>query len=285
MIGIQELPPQYVEINGAQLAVWERPGSDPPIVLCHATSFHAHTWKAVIDRCGDRRCLTLDMRGHGRSDPAEPPIQWRMFGADVAALVRHFRLSGALGVGHSMGGHAVCLAAALVPEAFSRLLLLDPVILPEEAYTGPIQEPHFARKRRNQWSSWQEMWERFRSRPPFDRWDPQVLHDYCEYALTSAGDSGGFKLACPPEVEGSIYEQSRAPESNIYPEIRRIKIPVKIIRAAAPRQDGPAMDMNGSPTTGQLVTRFADAEEAVVGYSHFIPMEAPEFVAAEILRA
>ena len=39
----------------------------------------------------------------------------------VAALVRELKFTGVVGVGHSMGGHAIALAAALAPEAFTRL--------------------------------------------------------------------------------------------------------------------------------------------------------------------
>ena len=59
------------------------------------------------------------------------------------------------------------------------------------------------------------MFERFHKRPPFDLWQPQVLRDYCEYGLLPDGD--GFVLACPPEIEASIYQHSNAPDSNLYP--------------------------------------------------------------------
>jgi lipase len=278
------LGPRYLHINHAQTALWERPGLDPPILLCHATGFHARSWDAIVELVPGRRCIAMDMRGHGRSTKPEPPISWRMFGTDVAEVASQLNLRGAIAVGHSMGGHSIVLAAALAPDAFSQLLLLDPVILPEAAYTGPITEPHFARKRRNRWTSWHEMLDRFRSRPPFNRWNERVLRDYCEYALLPAPDGDGLVLACPPEVEGSIYEQSRARESNIYPEIAAVRIPVTIVRAAAQRTDAPAMDMNASPTAPGLASQFAQAEDVVVEHSHFIPMEAPEFVADRIAR-
>ncbi len=237
-----------------------------------------------MERIGAHRCIAIDLRGHGLSSKPLPPIPWRVFGMDVAEIARQLALQGAIAVGHSMGGHSITLAAAQEPQAFSHLVLLDPVILPEEMYTGPIAEPHFTRKRRNRWPSWQDMLERLSPRPPFNRWDKQVLRDYCEYALVPAPDGDGFVLACPPDIEGSIYEQSLAEEANIYPEIASLDLPVTIIRAVTPRRDGLVMDMHGSPTPPELASRFAHAEDLVVEYSHFIPMEAPEFVAEQILR-
>lgn len=277
------MEPTKVEVNGASIAVWERPGIEPTVLFCHATGFHARCWDAVTDHLV-QRSVCLDMRGHGRSSKPEPPMSWRRFGEDTAAVAERLRLKGAIGVGHSMGGHSIALAAALVPSAFSQLVLIDPVILPEVAYTSPGSEPHFARKRRNRWDSWQAMFERFRERPPFDAWDEQVLHDYCEHGLAPAPDGHGFVLACPPEIESSIYEHSHDADANLYPEIARIAVPVTVIRARRSFDGKAAEDMLASPTAPDLASRFAKGREIVVDYSHFIPMEAPEYVADQILR-
>jgi lipase len=277
--------PRFLEVNGARIALWERPGVEPAIFLCHATGFHGRCWDAVTDHVGAQRSIAVDLRGHGRSSKAEPPVAWRQFGLDVAEIVSQLGLKGAIAVGHSMGGHSITLAAALVPDAFSRLILVDPVIMAEEAYAGPITEPHFARRRRNRWASWQEMFESYRNRAPFDAWDEQALRDYCEYGLLPAPDGEGCVLACPPELEGSIYEQSCAREANIYPEIAKVAAPVTIIRSPRPFVLKPVMAMSGSPAAPDLASKFANAQDRVVDYSHFIPMEAPELVADQILKA
>ncbi len=274
-----------IEVNGASLAVYEQPGDEPAVLLCHATGFHARTWNAIAERLPNRRVISFDMRGHGQSSKPEPPIPWRQFGLDAAQLAGLLQLRNAVSVGHSMGGHSAVLASALVPEAFSQLLLLDPVIIPEDQYTGPIQEPHYARKRRNRWDSPAAMLERFRTRPPFNTWDPRVLEDYCIGALEPAPDGVGYVLACSPETEGSIYEHSLARDSNIYPEIAQVGVPVLVIRSANSPVAGPAMDMAASPTAPDLASRFRVGRDLVVPYSHFIPMEAPAFVAGQILTA
>ena len=185
-------------------------------------------------------------------------------------------LSGAIGVGHSMGGHAVTLAAALRPESFSSLLLIDPVIRPRGAYVGPWREAHFVSKRRNRWASAQEMFDRFQDRPPFANWDRAVLRDYCDYGLLPDGD--GFVLACPPSIEASIYENSPAPASDIYPEIETIRIPVRVVRAG--KVPDPGDVMGRSPTAPELASSFPQgADLCVAEYSHFIPMEAPALTA------
>jgi pimeloyl-ACP methyl ester carboxylesterase len=277
--------PEDVRIAGGKLAVWERPGDAPEVLFCHATGLHARCWDQIIARIPDRRCLALDMRGHGCSFKPEPPYAWRCFGADVAELCSRLNLRGVVGVGHSMGGHSVALAAALSPNAFSSLVLIDPVILSEPRYRYRPRTPHFVRKRRNRWQSAQEMFERFADREPFRQWDRAVLRDYCDYGLLPAPDGDGFVLACPPEVEASIYEHSSMPEANIYPEIGRVMAPVLVIRTMREWSDGDVMDMMGSPTAPDLASRFRHGRDLKVPYSHFFPMEAPGDTAEQIALA
>jgi pimeloyl-ACP methyl ester carboxylesterase len=277
--------PEYVRVAAGELAIWEQPGDGAPILFCHATGFHARCWDQVIARLPGRRSIAVDMRGHGRSFRPHPPYSWRTFGEDIAELCRALGLRDAVGVGHSMGGHSVALAAALAPEAFSSLVLIDPVILPEEEYGRGPRAPHFARKRRNRWTSPVEMFERFADRDPFRRWDSAVLRDYCEYGLVPVPDGDGLVLACPPEIEASIYENSTESDANIYPEIARVAAPVHVIRAARRRSGGEVMDMMGSPTAPNLASRFRQARDTTVEYSHFIPMEAPAWIADQIAAA
>ena len=265
-----------MRVDGVEIALWDWLGQGPPLFFCHATGFHARIWDQVIAHFPDRRCLAFDARGHGRSSQPAPPYPWRAFGADVAAISEALGLKGAVGVGHSMGGHSVTLGAALRPASFSALVLFEPVIRARDAYAGPWNKTDFVRKRRNQWASAQEMFERFENRPPFDSWDRQALRDYCENALKANGD--GYILACPPAVEASIYEGSTAVESNIYREIVTVQIPVQVIRAV--RYIESAEVMRTSVTAPDLAASFARGTDTCLPeYSHFMPMEAPELAA------
>ncbi|MCC6381376.1 MAG: alpha/beta hydrolase [Dehalococcoidia bacterium] len=270
--------------DGVTLQVYEWPGEDPPILLVHATGFHARCWDQVVARLPGRRVVALDMRGHGLSEKPEPPYSWRSFGGDVAAVCRALGLRGAIGVGHSKGGHAVTLAAALAPGTFTSLLLIDPVILEPRLYRGrPQGGEHFAARRRDRWASPAEMFDRFRSRPPFATWEPAVLRDYCDYGLVPAPDGDGYVLACPPRIEAAVYT-SGGSDADIYDEIAAIDIPVRIIRARQ-REAGAPGDMSRSPTYPGLVRHFPNAEDLYLpDYSHFIPMEAPTFVAGQVLE-
>ena len=272
-----------VAVNGVQLNVCEWPGHKTPILLCHATGFHARCWDQIVAQLGGHRVIALDMRGHGRSSKPAPPYNWPSFGQDLAALTRELNLTGAIGAGHSMGGYSIALAAALNPQAFSRLLLIDPVIRPRESYTGPWLGSGFVAKRRNQWASPEEMYDRFRDRAPFLYWNINVLHDYCEYGLAPTGN-GGFQLACPPEIEASIYEHSTVPASMIYDEIATIDVPVRVVRSGKHAGKQLADSFDASPTAADLANHFRHGSDLELGgFSHFIPMETPELTAQMIL--
>jgi pimeloyl-ACP methyl ester carboxylesterase len=143
-------------------------------------------------------------------------------------------------------------------------------------YHGGAYQDHYAVKRRDHWSGPEEMWERFRSRPPFVHWDAAVLRDYCDHALE------GNRLACPPRMEAGVYENSNHPDSAIFEELARVRVPVVLLRAERAWEPG-ADDMSLSPTDPDLAKRFALVEDhCLAGRSHFIPMEDPALVASHI---
>jgi pimeloyl-ACP methyl ester carboxylesterase len=271
---------KFIGERGKELAVWDWPGEDPPFLFAHATGFHGRCWDRIIRTFPQRRCLALDARGHGRSSGLELPYHWRIFGQDMAAVAEHLDLHDAVGIGHSSGGHTTVQAAALRPQTYRALLLVDPTIFPPEYYGREPFDASFTLRRRNVWTSPDEMFERFKDRLPFARWQPEILRDYCDFGVLP--ENGQFVLACPPAVEASIYENSKATGSNIYPQVALIQQPVVIMRAGTERNPE-ALDLAASPTASDLASRFSHGRDIVLPEaSHFIPMEQPDRVVEEI---
>lgn len=274
---------RFVDNGGVSIAAWDWPGTSPdaqPLLFAHATGFHGRAWDEIARRFPERRRVAVDIRGHGRSAKPHPPYAWRDFGRDVAAVAEALGIERALGVAHSMGGHSTVCAASFRPETYARLLLVDPTIFPPEAYGGPLSDARFIAKRKNHFASPAEMVERYRNKLPFSRWHPQMLRDYCEYGVLPV--NGHFELACPPAIEASIYHVSKAPQSNIYPEIARIRQPVTLVRSGNARRPG-VFDLSTSPTAEHLASYFADVRDTVLpDVSHYIPQETPECVVREI---
>ena len=290
----QPVPAQgRVHVNGVELAYFEwRPelrGREASILLVHATGFHARCWDPVIRRLGERHVIAVDQRGHGRSQKLEI-THWKDLGRDLAAFVEALDLRDVLGVGHSMGGHAMVDAAAACPGRFRRLVLIDPVIASPEAYGGGgwtisslagKQHPTVKRKRR--FESPEAMIERFHDRVPYRVFHPDALNAYCTYGLLPADDGDGFVLACPPEIEASVYMTSRT-NPGVHDSARALEIPVLILRAKLPPDGRNVMDFSSSPTWPELVKEFRHGREIhFAEHTHFLPMEIPDRVAELIL--
>jgi pimeloyl-ACP methyl ester carboxylesterase len=90
-------------------------------------------------------------------------------------------------------------------------------------------------------------------------------------------------LACPPELEADVY--ANAPGTNIYAEIGKVTVPVRVLRGR-PREIKPGelpSDMSASPTAPDLASHFPNATDyPMPEATHFFPMEDPGLVARHI---
>ncbi len=267
---------------------WGDP-SDQTILMVHATGFHARCWdKTIAALPPGYHIVAVDQRGHGRSSKPDSLVDWSLMGRDVGALVTGLGLQNIVGVGHSMGAHVIVQIADVMTERFERLVLLDPTITEPEAYQSPTQladldpSQNPVSRRRNRWESPEAMFSAFKDRHPFSLWRPDVLMDYCQYGLLAVDDGEGFILACPPYLEASVYEGFRSLDP--YPLVKRITLPVAILRAQMASDDVTSVrDFANSPTWPGLVDVFPDAQEVhMPELSHFMPMQDPQRMAEYI---
>lgn len=267
-----------IQVNGIALAFHEwravRGNHEPPLVFAHATGFHGRTFDAIAEHFAGRRILSLDLRGHGRSEGG-PIGDWRTVSDDVIAFLEHLDIHGAVGVGHSMGAHTLVQCAAERPAAFSRLILFDPVILAPEYYTQgtPLftaDEPHPAIRRKRDFASPEAMIARFASRDPYCLFDPRVFEDYCRHGLTRL-DDGSYTLACSPEIEASVYGSSRS-NVGIHEAAAKVEVPTLIVRA----KQSDLSDFKSSPTWPALAGIMPNGVDMPrPDRTHFHPFEDP----------
>lgn len=277
------------ELRGNEMVWFEwGPGDAPLVVLAHATGFHARCWDATVRALGEGyRVVAMDQRGHGLSGN-NGPFEWTQFGRDLAELLNLLDARQAIGVGHSMGGHALVQAAALNSERLARLVLVDPVIMAPDVYEGWSEERPFASaeqhpvaRRHADFASWREMLERFRDRLPFSRWRPEVLRDYCRHGVVPKPGGDGVTLACPPVVESSIYLGSGG--TNIHALLSGLAQPTLVIRARRREVRQGEMDFSGSPTWEGVAAALPNGHDVYrPDLTHFIPMQEPELVALAI---
>jgi lipase len=265
----------------------ERRRQGPSVWLVHATGFHGRVWDQVVHRLPGRHVIAAEQRGHGRSEAADFD-GWADFGHDLAALAVALDAQDAVGVGHSLGAHALVQAAAYQPGRFARLVLIDPTIFAPAEYHRPLPPSgalHPAAARKNRFDSAQAMFDRFVERPPYHVFDRQALRDYCDHGLRPADGGSGFQLACDPAFEGKVYPLAQQ-NLGIYASIRALQIPVLVVRAGSGDPGILPWDPLGSPTWPGLAQEFRHGRDLnLTDKTHMLPMEDPALVARLIDEA
>lgn len=265
-------------VNGIDLAVheWAADSSAIPLVFAHATGFHGRVFDAIVEQFPEHPAYAIDLRGHGGSGGG-PIDDWRQVASDIAGFLDQAGISGAVGIGHSMGAHTLVQVAADHPSAFNQLILFDPVILAPEFYApgSPLytaDNPHPAIRRKRDFASVEAMIERFAGRDPYNLFDPRVFADYCRYGLVKPASGEGMELACAPEVEASVYGSSRS-NAGILEAAKSVNIPVLVVRA----RHTDLQDFKSSPTWPELASILPQGTDLYrPDMTHFHPLQDPE---------
>jgi lipase len=105
-----------------------------PVICLHGVTGHGERYRKLAEeRLPERRVLSFDLRGHGRSG-TEPPWDLDTHVADVLETCEALGVEQADRIGFSFGGRVSAALAAARPELVDRLVLLDPALhLPIEA--------------------------------------------------------------------------------------------------------------------------------------------------------
>ncbi len=121
----------------------------PPLLLTHGYSASSAMWAPNVDALGfDRRVITWDLRGHGRSDSPADPLRYTQALSldDMAAILDASSAPRAVLGGHSLGGYLSLAFRLAHPERVAGLVLVD---------TGPGYKQDAGREK------WNAMAERF----------------------------------------------------------------------------------------------------------------------------
>jgi pimeloyl-ACP methyl ester carboxylesterase len=116
-----------IERDGVKL-FYEDEGTDTteaPLLLVHGwTCYHGHLAPQAAHFSPGRRVVSVDLRGHGQSDPIGP-FTVEQFADDLAWLTGELGLARPVAIGHSMGGNVVVQLAATRPDLVRAAVALD----------------------------------------------------------------------------------------------------------------------------------------------------------------
>ena len=268
--------------DGVAVAVHELGGERdaPPLLLSHATGFHAHCYAPIGARLGAHyRAVGLDYRGHGLT-PAPPgwQVDWARFGDDALVVAQAVAPEGGLvAFGHSMGGAALLMAAHRAPQQFAHLVLFEPIAVPDDARRAPIEDHPLvtgARRRRRVFAPYQDAIDNFRDKRPLSEMTPEVLRLYVEHGfeqLVVDGEPAGVTLRCPPEIEAAIFAASR--ENGVWQLLPEITTPVTVV-------SGIVEEQQPSGACAAIAARLPQARSVVLPHQgHLGPFSHPDEVA------
>jgi haloalkane dehalogenase len=133
--------PYYRTVGELRLAHLDV-GEGAPVLMLHGEPAWSFIWRKVIPAVRDAgyRCVVPDHVGFGRSDKPTDPA-WHSLGRHVgltSSLLEELDLRDVTVVCHDWGG-AIGLTVALAhPERIARIVILDTVIDPREAWISEL---------------------------------------------------------------------------------------------------------------------------------------------------
>lgn len=224
---------------GFTLRGWHSPPSGKPLLhFIHGNGFCGRTYEPMLALLAEHFDLWLcDMQGHGDSDHGGPFLGWnRNAELAVEAFVAGKVIFGDVpryALGHSFGGVLTSLIVAAHPKMFRRVVLLDPVLFPEQemvkrrllGWLLPNPLADSTRKRRTQWEDRQTAFDKLQGRGIFQGWEETALRAHIEHGLRDEPGQG-VVLKCSPDREAEIFES--APRG-LWRSLSRIETPVRLI--------------------------------------------------------
>jgi pimeloyl-ACP methyl ester carboxylesterase len=266
-------PEFAVAPDGVRIAAYRFGGTGPPLLLAHATGFHAHVFLPFATALRDRfSVFAFDLRGHGES--AAPASQdgyaWWRLGLDLLTVADLFGLARFHVMGNSVGGAVAVEAELRRPGSMLAAVLFEPIIYPPEI-TAPSPMLEGARRRRRVFTSTEEMLRQWRGRGPFATWDPEALRCYVEYGVRHRPD-GQVELKCSADAEVRTFEGDVT--AGIWERFPDYRPPTLIVSG---KRDELRRSQWAERQAAAMPRAWAERRDDV---GHFAPLERPAQIAA-----
>jgi len=115
-------------------------GSGPAIVLLHGTSANHAVWAPIANSLSEKAIvISLDQRGHGRSDKPATGYTGADFAGDVITVLDALGIERAIMAGHSLGARNAWVVGAKNPDRTSGVLAVDYTPYVEKAVLDELQ--------------------------------------------------------------------------------------------------------------------------------------------------
>jgi pimeloyl-ACP methyl ester carboxylesterase len=253
--------------------------SRPILFFAHANGFPAGSYRRFLEPLK----ASFDVRapeklGHHPDYPPHP--NWSALADEFLDVLAEHTAEPVLGVGHSLGGVVVLLAAIRQPRRFRALVMLDPpaafgprawvaAAAKRLGFIDRITPAGRTASRRDRWPNREEALAYFRSKGLFQRFDPRCLEDYVDAGTVAADE--GLRLVYEPEKEVAIF---RNVPHDLAAQPAPVPVPGAIVLGRQSGVTRPA-DIRRLARRHQLLLSEAEG-------GHMFPLEHPEGSAAHV---
>lgn len=214
--------------------------NQPGIYFSHANGFNGLTYKTLLNKISpNQKIISYDLRGHGKSTvPAEPEKlkSWQRYRDDLISILEKNNEPSTL-IGHSLGGTTSLLVAFKRPELVSKIILIDPVLLPLTYWLGTkavqsiglIEKVHPMVKgaliRKKNWGSKEEAFQYFSGKKLFRKVIPEAINDYIDGGMKKINENL-YELNCSPKWEAATFKLTSG--GNWF-NLKKSNVPTKVI--------------------------------------------------------
>lgn len=267
---------KYIEFKSLKLSYQDNESDQKVILVTHANGFSGSCYSYLYRYFGDKyRWIFLDFIGHSYSDPSQEFSDWNFFKDQIIEIIKKENLQNIIGVGHSLGGASLALAAKQEKQYISKLLLLDPTLLSITInFLGKVIGNYMAKnaiKRRREFKTKEQVIKIFKRLPPFSNFEESVFKDYIETCFKDL--ENGVQLSCPPEVESKIFSSNPI----FFPiNYKNLQIKTRII---VPKKS----TVCSVSAAKKLISGNSESSILILeNENHFFPLEKPNIVIKEL---
>jgi pimeloyl-ACP methyl ester carboxylesterase len=282
---------EVVAADGARLRA-RRHGDPrgPRLMLSHGNGFaidgYFNFWSRFLEGFD---VVVFDMRSHGQNPRAEPPNHdYAHMMPDLDAICRtvadEFGKKPTAGLFHSMSAQCAMLRALEGRSEFVALALFDPPDVPPPGHPlrGKMEDyehklARWARQRRTHFDDPMELASEYASTRSGQRW-AEGAAELMARAVLQPDPAGGWRLACPAELEASMYLD--VIPLRLWPKRSDFAMPVKLIGADPDKPYPAATALSNRALAAEGGFDYA----AIPGTTHLLQLEEPAACAEAALQ-
>ena len=239
-------------------------GEGPPLILIHGIGASRHSWNGIVDRLQSRyRCITYDLRGHGKSPRPLPPYCLDDLVDDLEALRAELGLAKAHIAGHSLGGMIGPAYARRFPDRIISLAMLSTAAGRTVEDSSKVKAV-VALMRQQGIALVLEMLKDRWFTPEFSARRPDVIAQRMQQVID-----------CNSEVFLSVFDVYA--DTEMAPWLAEIRAPALVLTGE--------FDGGCPPRLNEFIARTMPRAELVVlpGLRHAILLEAPDQIATSLM--